>query len=450
MNEILQSISMIGDYIFNMGAAVLLPMVIFLIGLAVGTKPSRAFQSGLMVGIGFVGIGLIIGLMLGKLGPAADAMAKNLGLTLNVIDIGWPGASPMTWKTPIAAISIPIAVAVNVLMLVLGLTKVINIDIWNIWHMAFTGAIIHVATGNYGLAAAGVTIHSALAFKFGDWFRHETKDYFELEGIAVPHGDAAYNGPFAVMVDEIIEKTPLKNITFTANDMSAKLGVFGQPIIIGLILGIVIGTLAGYEVKEILQLGVDMAGVMYLMPLVVKPIMNGLLPISEAAKTKLATTMKGKGEGYMLGMDPALLLGETSVVTASLFFIPLTLLIAILIPGNRVLPFGDLATIGFFVAIAVAVHKGNLFRSLISGSLIMYINIWIANQTVEWHTQMAKDVGLLDNPNTLVASLDQGGAPITYILAQALTLENVTGLIVIGTVYVIACFMTWRRSKRLG
>ncbi len=60
------------------------------------------------------------------------------------------------------------------------------------------------------------------------------------------------------------------------------------------------------------------------------------------------------------------------MVSASLIFIPLTILIAVC-EGNQVLPFGDLATIGFFVAMAVAVHRGNLFRTLISGVIIMSI-----------------------------------------------------------------------------
>lgn len=68
------------------------------------------------------------------------------------------------------------------------------------------------------------------------------------------------------------------------------------------------------------------------------------------------------------------------MVSASLIFIPLTILIAVCVPGNQVLPFGDLATIGFFVAMAVAVHRGNLFRTLISGVIIMSITLWIATQ----------------------------------------------------------------------
>ena len=150
-----------------------------------------------------------------------------------------------------------------------------------------------------------------------------------------------------------------------------------------------IGLLAGDRPDEAFMLGIQMSAVMVLMPQIVKCIMEGLLPLSERAK-KILSKRFGNGEFY-IGLDPAVLLGDSQVVTAGLLFIPITLLISMILPGNQVLPFGDLATISFFIAIAVAVHKGNLFRTLISGSLIMTMTLWITNQTIPWVTALAKD-----------------------------------------------------------
>ena len=185
------------------------------------------------------------------------------------------------------------------------------------------------------------------------------------------------------------------------------------------------------------------------MPKVVKPIMEGLAPISEVARKKLSD--KFKGQDFLIGLDPALLLGEPSVVSASLIFIPLSLLIALIVPGNRILPFGDLATIGFFVAMAVGIHKGNMFRTIISGSIIMYITIWIANRTIEYHTILAQNAGI---QNTIeVASLDQGGSPITYIVTSifqnSMISKDVVGFIVILVLYVIGIIMTKMRYSKL-
>ena len=434
------------NYIIDMGASVMLPIVIAVISICLGIKIGKAIRAGLMIGVGFVGLSLIVDMMNAQLGPAAQAMSQRFGLTLSVVDIGWPGASPITWASNIATVAIPIAILVNVIMLLLKWTKTVNIDIWNIWHMTFTGAIAYAVTGQFWIGIVGVIVHAMIAYKLGDLWAPLMQDYFELDGLTVPHGTAAYMGPIACVIDAIIEKIPgLRDIDLTADTLQDKVGVFAEPIVIGGILGAGIGFLAGYDVQTALPLGIKMSAVMVLMPKIVKCIMDGLLPLTERAKV-LLTKHFGNSE-FFIGMDPAVLLGDPQVVTVGLLLIPLTLLIAVLVPGNRVLPFGDLATIGFFIAIAVAVHKGNLFRSLISGTAIMTMTIWIANQTIPWLTALATSTGSTSTGN-LVAALDQGGSPITYIFTQTFTLQNVTGLIVIAVIYVICWLFTIRCSKK--
>ncbi|KYH29281.1 PTS galactitol transporter subunit IIC [Clostridium colicanis] len=434
------------QYIVDMGASVMLPIVIAIISICIGVKVGKAIRSGLMIGVGFVGMGLIVDMMNAQLGPAAQAMSEKFGLSLSVVDIGWPGASPMTWASNIAIVAIPIAILVNLFMLLAKMTKTVNIDIWNIWHMTFTGAIAYAVTGSYWIGILGVVFHAAIAYKLGDLWAPLMTDYFELDGLTVPHGTSAYMAPIACLVDVVIDKIPgVKNVDITADSLQEKVGVLGEPIVIGGILGAVIGFLAGYSPKEALPLGVNMSAVMVLMPKAVKCIMEGLMPLSERAK-EILTKKFGSSEFY-IGLDPAILLGDAQVVTTGLIFIPLTLLIAIIVPGNRVLPFGDLATISFFIAIAVAVHKGNIFRTLLSGSAIMYMTIWIANQTIPWMTALAKTTGTTDGKN-LVAALDQGGSPITYMYTEIFTKENVIGAVVIAVIYVICLLFTINHSKK--
>lgn len=442
----LAACSAVINYIVDMGASVMLPIVIAIISICVGVKVGKAIRSGLMIGVGFVGLNLIVTMMNDNLGPAAQAMSKRFGLTLSVVDVGWPGASPMTWASSIATVAIPIAVGVNILMLVLKLTRTVNIDIWNIWHMTFTGAIAYAVTGNFWLGILGVVVHAVIAYKLGDLWAPLMDDYFELDGLTIPHGTSATMAPYAAFVDWVIDKIPgVRKIDFSADTLQEKVGVLAEPVVIGAILGTVIGFLAGYSPKEALPLGIKMSAVMVLMPKVVKCIMDGLMPLSEKAKEVMNN--KFEGSQFYIGLDPAILLGDSQVVTAGLIFIPLTLLIAVIVPGNRVLPFGDLATISFFIAIAVAVHKGNLFRTLISGSLIMYVTIWIANQTIPWMTALARTTGSIEG-NGLVAALDQGGSPITYIYTQLCTLQNVRGLLVIGITYIICMIFAIRLSKK--
>jgi PTS system galactitol-specific IIC component len=434
------------QYIVNLGPSVMLPLIIAIIGLALRQGIGKSIRAGLTIGVGFVGIGLVVGLLTEALGPAAQAMAKNFGLGLTVVDLGWPGTSPMAWASPMGLVAIPVAIAVNIVMLLLRGTHVLNVDIWNIWHMAFTGAIVQIATGNFWLGILGVAIHAAIAYKLGDMFGQVTDNFFGLEGVAIPHGTSAYMGVLASPIDDLFNKIPgVKNITLTTEKLEEKLGAAGEPLIIGTILGLVIGLLAGYPIGEALQLGVKMGAVMILMPLVVKLIMQGLLPIAEAARTILQKRFKDSN--YKIGLDPALLLGHPQVISASLIFVPLSIVIAALIPGNRVLPFGDLATIGFFVAIAVGVHKGNIFRTLFSGTAIMVMTIWISNQMVELQTQLAQNVNMLGNA-TQVSSLDQAGSPITFLLAKGASGQISLGWVVILALYGASFVYTYIKYRR--
>ena len=106
-----------------------------------------------------------------------------------------------------------------------------------------------------------------------------------------------------------------------------------------------------------------------------------------------------------------------------------------------------MATIGFFVAIAAGIHKGNIFRTLISGTAIMTMTIWISNQTWKYQVKLGRSVGLLA-ANKKVGSLDQGGNPITYILAKGLSKEFSIGLLIIFVLWVSAFVYTYISYKK--
>ena len=59
-------------YILDLGPTVMLPIVIIIFSKILGMKAGDCFKAGLHIGIGFVGIGLVIGLMLHWPGGESD------------------------------------------------------------------------------------------------------------------------------------------------------------------------------------------------------------------------------------------------------------------------------------------------------------------------------------------------------------------------------------------
>jgi PTS system galactitol-specific IIC component len=252
--------------------------------------------------------------------------------------------------------------------------------------------------------------------------------------------------PFAVLTETAVEHIkPLREIDLTADTLQEKIGVFAEPSIEGFVIGTIIGLLAGFRVPESLVCGVKMGAFMLLIPRVVKCIMDGLIPIQE--RVRELAVRKFKGKSVFIGMDPAILLGDSTVMTAGILLVPITILLAVITPGNRILPLGDLATISFFIAIAAGIHRGNLFRTLLSGTMIMYITLWIANRTGPWVTALLSAGGMLES-GQVAACLDQGGCPVTYLYTSLLSGEGGIGIILIGALYLAGLALAYRSWKR--
>ena len=102
--------------------------------------------------------------------------------------------------------------------------------------------------------------------------------------------------------------------------LNRKMGALGEPVVIGFVLGIVLGAVCSYSFRETVELGINLGAVMLMMPRMVKVIMEGLLPISEAAREFMQKRFSG--EEYYIGLDSALACGHENCVAISVLIIP--------------------------------------------------------------------------------------------------------------------------------
>src|SRR5580704_7516560 len=156
-------------YVLDLGAPVMMPLIITLLGLALRQGFAKSFRAGLTVGVGFVAVGLVVGLLVNVVGPKAMAFAEVLGLQLDILDVGWPMGAAVSFASPIAAALIPAVLALNVLLVVTRFTRTVDVDLWNYWHFIYTGALVQAATGSVveGILAACIT--AFVIFKVADW-----------------------------------------------------------------------------------------------------------------------------------------------------------------------------------------------------------------------------------------------------------------------------------------
>ncbi|CAA7600893.1 Phosphotransferase system, EIIC component, type 2 [Acididesulfobacillus acetoxydans] len=381
----------VGRYIqvfLGFGSAVILPIIIFIFGLIIGQPAGRAFRSALTIGIGLTGVTLVVNLLTGQLGPAAEQMIKVTGIQLSVIDVGWPTMAAMTWAWIGAALVFPLGIALNAIMLWRGWTKTMNIDLWNYWQFAFIGAAVYFLTNNLLWGWLAATIASGVALVFADMTQRWVERYFNLPGISFPHLTAVGWLPLFLPIIGLLNSFKWwRNMPrITPESVQKRFGIFGQPMVWGLILGILIGILARENLSGILTLGVSMAAVMLLLPRMVSVLMEGLIPISETARGFLQKRFPNRKDLF-IGMDAALAIGHPSVIATGLILVPITLVLAFILPGNHILPFVDLAVWPFLICLVVAMNGGDVLRSVILGTIMSVGVLYSAD--IMWPLQTA-------------------------------------------------------------
>jgi galactitol PTS system EIIC component len=342
-------------------------------------------------------------------------MVDRLGVHLNVIDVGWPATSSIAWASVVAAFIIPIGLVVNVVMLLTKTTKTMNVDIWNYWHYTFMAALVYTVSDSIVLGLIAAVIFQIVCLKIADWTQPIVNDFYEMPGVSVATGSTISYAPFIFLVRGIQKIPGLNKLNTDPDAIQKRFGIFGDSMVIGLILGAAIGALAGYNIGKIIKIGMDMAAVMILMPRMVKILMEGLIPLSESARSWLSKRF-GDREIY-IGLDAAVLLGHPSVIATALILTPITVLLAVILPGNAVLPFGDLATIPFVIAFVVGAARGNIVHSLIVGTVMIALSLYMATDIAPVFTEMAKVAKInLPEGSAMVSSIDQGGNLINWII----------------------------------
>lgn len=402
----------------DLGAVVVLPILIFIFGIALGTQPKKAFTSGITVGVGFVGLNMVVDLLGGSLGPAAQQMVERFGLNLTTIDVGWPAAAAISYGTLLGSLAIPIGIGLNLLLLFLGLTKTLMIDMWNFWHAAFVASLVYAVTQDFALGLYATVAYLTMIYLLADIIAPAIKEFYGFPNITFPHGTSAPGFLVAIPLNWFFDRIPgFNKIEADPETIQNKFGVFGESTVLGLLIGIGIGILAGYDVTGILQLGVKTAGVMILMPRMVALLMEGLTPISEAANVFIQKRFPEREVN--IGMDSALSVGHPAVLSSSLLLVPITILLAVILPGNQTLPFGDLATIPFVVCLMAAVFKGNIVRTVVGGTMyiasILYITSWVAPLVTSAAKAAKFDLG----GNASITAMAEGGLWPTFLFVFA-------------------------------
>ena len=372
--------------------------------------------------------------------------------------MGWPAAASVAYNTAVGAFIIPVCLGVNILMLITKTTRTVNIDLWNYWHFAFIGAVIFFASDSLAWGFFGAIICYIFTLILADMTAKKFQDFYkDMDGISIPQPFCAGFAPFAWAINKGLDKIPgIEKIEIDAEGMKKKFGLLGEPLFLGVVVGVVIGCLTCSswgeivdKIPYILGLGIKMGAVMELIPRVTVLFIEGLKPISDATRSLIARRFKG-ADGLNIGMSPALVIGHPTTLVVSLLLIPVTLALAVLLPGNQFLPLASLAGMFYVFPLVLPFTKGNVVKTFIVGLVVLTAGLYMVTNLAPAFTLAAKDVYAVTGDAAVAipdgfegGSLDFASSPLAWVIYQCT--ENLKWIGAGALVLITMVMMWWNR-----
>ncbi len=124
-------------------------------------------------------------------------------------------------------------------------------------------------------------------------------------------------------------------------------------------------------------------------------------------------------------MSPALVIGHPTTLVVSLLLIPVTLALAVFLPGNEFLPLASLAGMFYVFPLVLPFTKGNVVKTFIVGLVALVLGLFLVTNLAPWFTLAAKDVYAVTGDAAVAipegfsgGSLDFASSPLAWVIFQ--------------------------------
>ncbi|NLH00301.1 MAG: PTS galactitol transporter subunit IIC [Clostridiales bacterium] len=439
MGSFFQSLS---NVFSTLGAPVFVPLILFIIALFLGVKPKSAFNSALLCAVGLTGFNLVINSYGGIIAPVVTRMVESSGVNLPVLDTGWQSTSVIAYSTTVGLVFIGIAI---VLQIVLFLVKWTNVfmasDLWNNYSFMVWGSMLYLLTKSMWLALAVMVMQLLYILLFSEVAAKRWSTHYQYPSCCMTAPHHLEGVPFAILMNWLLGKIGFNKIKLDAETIQKRFGLLGEPMFIGLVIGALIGIIAYFNALGALESwgkitasAVSTAAVMAVFPKVGGIFASAFSSLTDAYKAKAIES--GKNREWYLSVNDAAGYGEPNTLVTGILLIPIMLLLAFILPGNKVLPMLDLVALPYMVEIFVCISHGNIAKSLITGAIWFSLGLIIASQLAPTFTDVAVQAGFVlpENATMYVISFGIMCHPLMAGLFYAFYSQNP---IIIGAVVIL-------------
>lgn len=446
---------------FNVfGATIVVPVMIFIVSLFLKVSPKRALFSALRAGVGLTGFGWVISSFTPLVTKYIQQMVETAGLNLPIVDIGWQTGSLTAFSSSIGLSFFVFGLLIELILFLVGITRVfVPSNLWNNFGYMIWGTMAYAATGNFALSFAFMVFVLLYSLIMSEVIADRWSEYYGVKNATINSIHNIETLVPALILDPLWNMLGVNKVKLNPESLKTKLGIFGEPMTLGFILGLIIGILG--SLKElasldawggILGFAMSLAAVMTVFPLITGVFASAFGPLAEAVeknKKKESESEEALADKkrWFIAVDDGVGFGEPATIIAGLILVPIMVLVALLLPGNRALPVVDLIAIPFMIEAMIAVSKGNILKAILNGIIWFSLGLYAASALGPIYTEAVQQYGsVLPQGVVLIMSFNLLAHPLTALVFFAWISGN--PLLIGLTVIVYLAFLFLLRTKR--
>ncbi len=393
------------NYFTDLGNVLMMPLVLTALSIILGMNVVDAIRNSVKVGLGFLGFSMVNSIVISVVGPAISLMVEHHNMSMNVVDLGWPATSAIAYATLHGALILVVGLIFNILLILLGLVRTLNVDLWNYWQLALTGSFVTLLTNNFWWGLAAALVQEIISLFLADASAPMIQAFMkDMPGVTISHPIALIVWfmaiPFVKLWNLIGWKT--KEVKSEMSAIQKKISFLLDPVLLGLVIGTGIGVLGygsagqsfGEVFKNSLMVGMASAALMVLLPRMVAVLIEGIKPISEQARTALHSKLSREGRDIYIGMDSAIMVDDETILIASILLVPSLLLLAPILPGNRMIPFAGITGMIYIICMISPLVKGDLMKLFVTSLIIMSFIMILSSNWAPEVTRLVAENGL--------------------------------------------------------
>jgi PTS system galactitol-specific IIC component len=299
---------------------------------------------------------------------------------------------------------------------------------------------------------SAVLVIAVYCFKMTEWSAPDVERETGLVGISA--SPVSVNGlvPYTVCVDWLLDRIPLlKDLNYNPHrkgDESAPasaLDLLGEPMRIGGLMGLALATAAGYSLGATLELAVHIAAVMFLLPKSAGLIGDAMMPVTVALRDQVTRFFPHR-KNLIVAMDTGFLMHHKSVMVTGLILMMLAVVIALVLPGNKVLPLGDLPNLISVMSLSVLMFRGNVFRAVLAGIPVIITFLLISSKLAPLYTQLASQTPSFNSTGLgQITAFTDGGHQLRFLI-YGLYRGELWALLALPLL-LAAIVLVWRRFR---